>query len=224
MRKLRDAPTVAASAVVVLGLALAPVAGCAAARPDPGHAALPPPADTTDPAAAFQGLEARLLETSSARVSFRITAEGALSVALDGVLVLASDDRLSLEADGTFGERAVRVELSVAHGEMTGGNETEIFRQPAPARVREAVLIGLTRMGLLHNLARLVAARPPDRAAGGVADWVQAVDVRWLSPGDEDAGPGVWFGILVAGLPVLRLQTVRFPQGEMRVREEYSWQ
>jgi hypothetical protein len=117
-------------------------------------------------------------------------------------------------------------------------NGEDTFSDRAPAHVREAMLIGMARMGLLHNLARLVAAMPPDRAAGGVTDWVRAEDIGWVSPVEGSAGPGVRFRILVAGqdaddaelwldeagFPLRRDQTVRFPQGDMRVREEFSWQ
>jgi hypothetical protein len=227
-----------ASALGGLAVALTAVAGCAPATADTGHPGTPPSAAAEGPAEAFHALETRLLETGAARASFRITAEGALTVTLDGVLVLAGDDGLSLDAAGTFGERVVRVELRVADGVMAGSNGVDTFSDPAPAHVREAMLIGLARMGLLHNLARLVAAMPPDRAAGGVTDWVRAEDMGWVSPVAGSAGPGVRFRILVAGqeagdaelwldeagLPLRRDQTVRFPQGEMRVREEFSWQ
>jgi hypothetical protein len=227
-----------ASTLVGLAATLAAVAGCAPATADTGHPGAPPSAAAEGPAEAFHALEARLLETRAARASFRITAEGALAVTLDGVLVMAGEDGLSLDAAGTFGDRVVRLELRVADGVMTGSNGVDTFSDRAPAHVREAVLIGLARMGLLHNLARLVAAMPPDRAAGGVTDWVRAVDIGWVSPVEGSAGPGVRFRILVAGqdmgeaelwldaarLPLRRDQTVRFPQGEMRVREEFSWQ
>lgn len=226
-----------ASAAAGLTVTLSAVAGCAPAPADTGRPGAPPSATPESPAEAFHALETRLLETSAARASFRITAEGALTVTLDGVLVLAGEEDLSLDAAGRFGDRAVRVELQVTDGVMTGSNGTDPFRELAPAHVREAVLIGLTRMGLLHNLARLVAGMPPDRAAGGVTDWVRAEDIGWVSPAAGRAGPGFRFRILVAGhesgdaavwldeagLPLRREQTVRFPQGEMRVREEFDW-
>jgi len=53
------------------------------------------------------------------------------------------------------------------------------FDEPVPPEVREALVIGLTRMGILHNLARLVAGVPPDRASGGVRDWVEGREIAW---------------------------------------------
>jgi hypothetical protein len=221
-----------------LGVTLAALAGCAPATADTDRPGEPPSAPTAGPAEVFHALETRLLETSAARASFHITAEGVLTVALDGVLVLAGEGGLALDAAGTFGDRAVRVALRAADGLMTWSNGMDTVQERTPAHATEAIVIGLTRMGLLHNLARLVAARPPDRAAGGVTDWVRAEDMGWAAPAEGSAGPGVRFRILVAGqesgdaalwldgagLPLRREQTVRFPQGEMRVREEYVWQ
>jgi hypothetical protein len=227
-----------ASARVGLAVTLTALAACAPVTAEADRPGEPPSPPAADPTEVFQALETRLLEATAARASFRITAEGVLTVALDGVLVLAGEESLSLDAAGTFGDRAVRVELQVADGWMTRSNGTDTVRERAPAHAKEAVLIGLTRMGLLHNLARLVAALPPDRAAGGVTDWVRAEDIASVAPADGRAGPGVRFRILVAGqesgdaalwldwsgLPLQREQTVRFPQGEMRVREEFEWQ
>jgi hypothetical protein len=224
--------------ILLLLLVLSTQVGCGPARSDIATTPAPAPAvESTDPALAFQALEARLLRGEADRASFRITASGALTGALDGVLVVSGEAGLSLDAVGTFGGQEVALHLRVADGEMTGGNGSEAFREPAPARVLEAVIIGLTRMGLMHNLARLVAGRPPDHAAGGVADWVQVEDVAWIPVAEDSPGPGIGFGIVVAGqraadaelyldasaLPLRRLQTVRFPGGEMRVLEEYIW-
>jgi hypothetical protein len=228
-RGAAGSPAALAVAAVTLGMAVA-----CASPPAQDH---PWGWPAADPAEAFRAAEARLMATESARAAFRITSEGAITVALDGELVLVDAEQLLLTASGTFGDRPVRLELRVADGEMTGGNGQQTFREPAPAHVREAVLVGLTRMGLLHNLARLVAALPPDRAAGGVAEWVRAEDVRWVPPTDGSDDAGLAFRIVVsdqeageaelwldpAGLPLRRLQIVRFPQGEMQVREELRW-
>ena len=96
--------------------------------------------------------------------------------------------------------------------------------------------MGFTRMGILHNLAMLSAGAPPDRADGGVEDWVTLHDLSAMVPeGPGDVAVAVGFSITVGGapagtasleldgggLPVLRWQTVRFPDGEMRVLERY---
>ena len=96
--------------------------------------------------------------------------------------------------------------------------------------LRESLILGLTRMGLLHNLAKLFSAAGPDHREGGVAEWVQVVDIYAQRDGtlsmrlmvaDEDGGEAV-LRLDREGLPVLRTQTVEFPSGAMKVTERYA--
>ena len=106
---------------------------------------------------------------------------------------------------------------------------------PRPAGLAAALVVGLTRMGVLHNLAMLVGGAAPARAEGGVEDWVQTVDHRPLSPAPAE-GEAICFGLRVEGepsgeatlwldadgMPTRREQIVPFPEGEMRVVERYE--
>jgi hypothetical protein len=91
-------------------------------------------------------------------------------------------------------------------------------------------MIGFVRMGILHNLARLVAGAGPDHADGGVADWV-VLSEHGVTADDATSH----FAIQVAGQPagnaslefdgerlLRREQSVDFPGGTMSVTEEYS--
>lgn len=188
------------------------------------------------PAASFETLEARLLGAREIQLGFHITSEGAFSADLEGDMGIASDGSVRLSATGDFGGERVDLLLVTEGGEYEFGNGPERGTAPVPQHLSEALLIGLTRMGLLHNLARLVGGAPPDRADGGVGDWV-VVD----SFGGEETPGGaadfetISFSIVVAGIPsgsasleldpegypVERRQVVRFPEGEMRVVEKY---
>jgi hypothetical protein len=108
--------------------------------------------------------------------------------------------------------------------------------------LKEALLLGLTRMGLLHNLARLTANAPPDHADVGVREWVTLSSFASdrtdpvNAPIPETFRHGISFELTVAeqragsavleidahGRPVIRRQTVEFPAGRMRVVERYS--
>jgi len=186
---------------------------------------------------AFGRLEEKLLALQRVEVRYHITSQGAFAADLEGALRLEGEHDLSLTGHGTFGGGPASVHLTAAPGWMTGGNQNEAFEGPAPAGLREAVVVGLTRMGLLHNLARLVAGAPPDRADGTVREWVEVREVDWVvSAGEAPGARGIHFQIWVAGqpageaalwldergLPVLREQVVRFPGGEMRVTERYE--
>lgn len=181
-------------------------------------------------------LEGRLLEDGIGRLAFAVWAEGVFEAELTGLVDSGEDRAVELKADGTFGGGFVDLSLSVQGGRMIGGSADRRFDEPAPPELREALVIGLTRMGILHNLARLVGGMPPDRAGGGVQGWVEAREVEWRSDDVEVGRRGVTLEIWVEDQPageatlwldaegelVGRDQVVRFPGGEMVVRERYQ--
>jgi hypothetical protein len=178
---------------------------------------------------------------------FELESEGLVVSRLAGEL-RSQGDTLSLRARGSFEGQPVELILEADGQRLRGANGRSTLELPQPAALEEAVVIGLTRMGLLHNLAMLVGARPPDRADGGVREWVQAnavVGGSAVGPAEPSDSTGreqpkaLSFGIVVAGehvgdatlwydpaskLPLERHQLVSFPGGEMRVRETYDVQ
>jgi predicted esterase/predicted DNA-binding protein (MmcQ/YjbR family) len=194
------------------------------------------PATVVDAAAAFEALEERLMGTDLV-VAFRVTADGARTARLDGVLRMAGAGGARLVADGQFAGAPVALTLMAGDGWMVGGNQDTTFRHGTPVELRESLILGLTRMGVLHNLARLAAGRPPDRADGGVRDWVQLADVAWVEDAAGSGARGIGFEVVVDGTPRARAElaldaaglpralhvVVRFPGGEMTVREEYTF-
>jgi hypothetical protein len=206
------------------------IASCASPQPRPGTE--PQSADS-----ALTQLEERLLNAPTIRLRYRVHAAGAFAADITGDLLLRQADIVELTASGTFGGSPVQLHLNASEGRMKGGSAQQSFDEPAPEHLRDALVIGLTRMGIMHNLARLVSGRPPDRADGTVREWVVPRDVTWLGVPDGNVSPGGFrFAIEVAGTrtaeadlrlnaegwPQRRTQTVRFPGGEMQVTEEYE--
>lgn len=190
--------------------------GCGSGSPPIEEAGSEP--SLADELAAF---ERALLEAESLTLPFEVTAEGALEVGLQGELRIEGA-MVRLTATGTFGGEAVDLQLHADESFLFIG-ESE---QPRPPHLKEALVLGLTRMGILHNLAVLTTGQPPDHSDVGVEPWLR---VRV-----EDA-PAYSFTILVdgesvaearltvaGGRPVSRQQTVAFPEGEMQVRETYG--
>lgn len=186
----------------------------------------------------LQKLEQRMLDADALHMRFAIQAAGAFGARLSGTLDLDEQGHAVLRAQGEFGGKPVDLGL-VADGKTLHLKGPEGERDmPQPAHLRESLLIGMTRMGLLHNLARLVAGHPPDHADGGVRDWVTADNVQLVPPmaADEPVGKILGFDIRVAdepsgharltldsphGMPTLRLQEVNFESGVMQVTEQY---
>lgn len=182
----------------------------------------------------FYAVEQMLLETDSNLIRFHITADGPLTADLRGDLVLLAGNRAMLNATGTFGPDSARLHLESDGSTMHFGNGVDLDGE-TPRELNRALVIGMTRMGLLHSLARLVENTPPDHADGGVTDWVQVRDLSRMNP--MDAALGVEFAIVVdgervgaatlnvdaeTGETIVRRQTVQFPDGEMRVIERYG--
>jgi hypothetical protein len=191
----------------------------------------PDPPPLADPVAAFQTLEARLAGARQVRVRGHLKAEGALVADMVGELNIGQQRFTRLDFKGKIdGAAAEALLLSDGRG-MNAGD--------APPALVEALLVGITRMGLMHNVWKIANRETPSKAEGGVRDWVTVSDVR---EGPMEALRGVKtrsieFAISVdgarvaeatlfldrtTGLPVVRRQVVHFPEGEMRVVEEYG--
>jgi hypothetical protein len=184
------------------------------------------------PAVEFGALEDRLLDADVVRFDFHVSAQGVVEADLQGALDIGPADRVRLTASGRFGGQPVDLLLQSDNGELEIGSTTNRTTTARPARLKEALLIGLTRMGILHNLARLTNASAPDHADGGVHEWVT---VGSFGARASDSDP-LSFDLTVAGQPagsaeleldsrgrpIARRQIVQFPSGEMRVAERYS--
>lgn len=209
-------------AAVTMGLLA--VAGCTGSSGDASDG-LPSPGE------ALSSVEERLIEAPMSRIDFTIRSEGAVAVDLAGSLVLGDSGKARLTGVGRFGEDDVDL-LMVSDGQrMRVTNGVDTLEAATPAALREALVLGLTRMGVLHNLARLVSATPPDHAEGGAGSWVKAVEPRREERGNlafdievDGAVRGSAILFLAPGteLPGERRQTVQFPEGEMSVTELYG--
>jgi len=184
-------------------------------------------------------LERRLQAATRIEIAFVIESEGAVTSQLEGKLAWQRDGALSWTATGSFVGEPQQLELrgDAQTLETLVAGESR-WTGPRPPALIEAVVIGLTRQGLLHNLAMLSAGRPPDHADGGVAEWVEVVELQLGPPevfGEGQARP-LEFAITVSdqpvghatlwlddrGLPIERRQVVNFPEGQMRVTERYT--
>jgi hypothetical protein len=220
---------------VRLTLLNAVVSACAARTPAPEFASV-----AADPQQMFADMEARLLEAPRLQVRYTAAAEGAVAAALEGTVNVMRPAGLEIGAAGTFAGAPVTASLRTVGNVLEGRAGERTIREPLPPALNEAVIIGLTRMGILHNLARLSSGMTPDHASGGVRDWVRVENVTFdRDPATQRAGlVALRFAIVVAGqhaadatlwldptsgLPVRREQVMSFPTGRMVVTESYEF-
>jgi hypothetical protein len=160
-------------------------------------------------------VEARLLGARAIAVDFHIRADGAHAGEVKGDLRMTLDNHVRWRFSGTFDGQPVSIDT--------------ILDASAGAHLSEAVVLGFTRMGLLHNIAQLATGHGVDHAADGIGDWVLAKE---RDPADDAVTLDISVsGMSMAdarlevdalGLPRERAQTVRSPNGEMHVEEHYS--
>ena len=182
------------------------------------------------PAELFTQIEDRLLNAETVSFKTHITAEGAVQATFDATY----QGHGELDGKGSFAGRNVEVALRGDAQQIVRSVNDQRVEAAAPSALGEGMIVGLTRMGLLHNLAMLQGGQAPDRIDGGVREWVR-VSEHELGPAKGEALP-VRFVIHVDGtrvatatlwidsttnLPLRREQVVQFPGGEMRVMEEY---
>lgn len=234
------------SARLHLATLLVTLAACDPASPSTEVPTSPAPAATVespkaDPAEVLSKLEQRLLTAEDLTATCRIESTGAFETAVDATLWLGSQTKHRLDVSGSLGEESGKRGLD--HSEPTSLIAVTKADQPGstdiiqtPQKMRQALVIGLTRMGLLHNIARLFAGELPDHVEGGAAQWVTTAGHRWEAP--SPAGhPMIGFDIIVAGakagaatiafdangFPIQRRQRVEFDGGAMEVVERCSW-
>jgi hypothetical protein len=194
-------------------------------------------AETHDPEALFASLEERLVSAEEVRVNFQVTAEGVIEANLLGMIQISAGGVTDVRAKGVFAGEQADLYLRSEGGQYEFGNLPDLTSGPTPEYLDEGLLVGFTRMGILHNLAMLAGNALPDGVDGGVRDWAVvesfAFDDAEVS---EAASRVVSFSMVVGGAPagsvtleigagghpMLRRQTVQFPTGEMRVVETYS--
>ncbi len=179
----------------------------------------------------LDALERELLAATKLELGFQTRSEGIVKSAFDGTLKIEGDV-VELEFSGEFMGKSNRVSLRAEGETMSiklGRQEPTTLARPRA--LGEGVLLGLTRMGILHNLARLFGGAAPEGTDGNAREWVQSVEPALTEDG------AVGFGLVVGGnrsgdaklefgddgLPARRTQEVEFgPRKQMRVVEVYE--
>lgn len=195
-------------------------------------------ADAGGAEAALAAVEQRLLEADRISLRFDIRSVGVVAASLTGSAAIGPGNDARIDAEGEFGGAPAAISLEADSQSMRGGNGDSRFEADTAPALREALVVGLVRMGLLHNLAMLSAGQPPDRIDGTARQWVTYRDVTMATDhlaggiaarrfqftvvvdGEPAAIADLWVDE-ATGLPLRRTQVVNFAEGEMRVLEQY---
>ncbi len=183
-------------------------------------------------------IEQKVLSADSFRLVFEIVSQGQMESKVEGELRLATGGRVRLEAKGSIAGEDMSV-LLISDGDRL------YLRSPAgsqitetPKEIREALVKGLVRMALLHNLAQLARGRTPERAEGGIEEWVAASEFSLdeqtslhgvsaiplhfdITIGGRDVAEATLW-ISAAKKPIQRRQTIYHQIGATTIKETYS--
>lgn len=209
-------------------LALAALVACGG--PPPAARPLPPPDAIVfddDPVAVLADLEERLVAATWIDVAVEIQSIGVVDSDLRGTLRVERERVSWIKVRGRLAGTPVRAKWSSLQPVDPHLADT------APPVWAESLLLGLTRMGSLHNCARVIGGADPDTGHGDVRTWIDAVGVEWK--GGDPRTRTITYDLLVnglesaegeltlddRGLPLRREVLVHFDAGDMRVVERY---
>ena len=217
---------------------LALLAGCAS-----GPRPVPPTATATQ---RFELTERALLEGRNLTGTFEIDSKGENAAHMTGTIEFVEGNALHLVAEGNF--KSDPVQLEVDSRDPTGilrtstkGPSVSAHRDPPAAKLREAVALGISRMGLLHNLALVSMDQNLERTGGGLPDFAKTLEMKdgaaesingevcrrveyVLQVDGQNTGEASLCIADANGLPLQRNQTLHFPTGDMTVVETFKWQ
>ncbi len=217
---------------------LALLAGCAS-----GPRPVPSSATATQ---RFELTERALLDGRHLTGTFEIDSKGENAAHMTGTIEFVEGNALHLVAEGNF--KSDPVQLEVDSRDPTGilrtstkGPSVSSHRDPPAAKLREAVALGISRMGLLHNLALVSMDQNLERTGGGFPDFVKPLEMKdgaaesingevcrrveyVIQVDGQNMGEASLCIADANGLPLQRNQTVHFPTGDMTVVETFKWQ
>lgn len=195
-----------------------------------------------DPEEFFTLLEERLLNEEYLFTGASVLADSAMEATLAAKLWTAPNGQARLTAEGVmtgFVDENATIRFVSDGTNMAGGRSATVgFESGTPRELNKALILGLTRMGIMHNLFQLFTGSPPEFADGGLEDVLEVHSFEWLEPivvrrwltrpmrftvrvNGEDSGEATLFIVRDTGLPNKRVQTVDFAQGQMVVTELY---
>jgi len=173
----------------------------------------------------FEQIEARVLGARAVVVEGDVRADGALDAELHGRVAASPGNRLTAAWTGRLRGKAVDLRLQSDGRTLVMKSGGEEARAPAAMELNHALLIGLVRMGLYHNLARAAGLRGPDRDSGGIEHWIHEEYfhlVHVLGPPEPGAAI-LSFDVLADGVPATTTRIWLDPSSGLPARREQTY-
>ncbi|HEY4221950.1 MAG TPA: hypothetical protein VGO62_11415 [Myxococcota bacterium] len=143
----------------------------------------PLPEVVVDPGQMFiDELETHLMRAKTVHIKATLVATGAVNAALVEEVSLGDGQKARMAVTGKFEGRDVDTWF-VCDGKTMKVKGKDAA--PADPEVRDAIVIGMVRMGLLHNAGLLVGGSAPEHSRGGLREFVKAERPRAQTPATD---------------------------------------
>lgn len=193
-----------------------------------------------DPLQLMRELEVRVLAARHVIIEADVRASGALSAHLTGRTEFLERNRAHAQYAGDLQGRAASLEYSSdgRSGEIRNGDAK--WAEGLGSESNHAGLVGVLRLGLWHNLSRMSVLQGPEHAGGGIEAWSMPDGFRpttYALGGEFPGAMSFGYDLMldgrnagnvrlwldpVSGLPRRRQMTLKLPQGEATVVEDYT--
>ena len=163
----------------------------------------------------FSKAEANVLK-NGLKTTYRATSTGSYKIDLSGAFELVPGEQLRWTSSGNFGGREVVIELRANADSVFYENQVFMIAQPRPKHLDEAIVKGLFRMGIMHNLAVLSSGKLPDHGGSRSIDaWLATDFSESTQPSDT-----LLFDVVVNGNSTAKARLVL----DENERPLYRWQ
>jgi len=160
----------------------------------------------------FEQMEEALLAQPVTGKTFS-HAEGSVQVDLESTITVGPDTKV------------------VYKGNVMGKDVDSTWEHPTTPELRDAMLIGITRMGLMQNIVLFTRDRPPANVEGHIREALTAHDFAKapggaisykLKAGNREMADAVIKINSKSHYPMSRKMTVHLDNGDMKVSETYQ--
>jgi hypothetical protein len=165
----------------------------------------------------------------AAQKQFEQMEEALVSRPVQGKTISHAEGSVNADVESTL---TIGADTKIAYkGNVMGKDVDSTWEHPTTPELRDAILIGMTRMGLLHNVVLFTRDRPPANVEGHVRESLIAHDFAKapgggiaykLRVGNREMGEGVVKINSKSHYPMSRKLTAHLDNGDMRVSETYQ--
>lgn len=151
----------------------------------------------------LEKVEQRLLDAHYVDLYANVSIDEPYKRQMSGSLIMDESGVLTGRFRGTIGPDPAVLDIKADDQRLTMALNDQQREGSTPKALRESILVGLMRVGLAQSLISLSQLKPPERADGGVRDWVSYANVSLregaVAQGYHTGEIGLQFDLMIGG-------------------------